>query len=143
MNNSDFNDFNNWQNGDEGENNPNNHPFNNFSPKSGFFYYGPMSDQFKHMWQKMYNKEDYMDELKNYLNIDDIIEKHAYHQPYNKKPNPKKMPRNNKNKPVMFTQEDYLKVIEIRGYLAINEQYAHVKALDKILNQIVLIPKDK
>jgi hypothetical protein len=36
-----------------------------------------------------------------------------------------------------------LKLIEIRGYLAITEQYAHVKALDKLLAQIVIIPKDE
>lgn len=140
MNNSDHNDFDNWQNGDFEENNPNNNPYNNFSPKSGFFYYGPFSNHFKNMWNKMHNNEDYMDELKNYLNMEDIVEKYNNNP---KKNSPRKNQKTNKQKPAVFTQEDYLKLIEVRGYLAITEQYAHVKALDKVINQIVLIPKDK
>ena len=47
---------------------------------------------------------------------------------------------NRKSTVVNFTQDEYMKLIEIRGYLAITEQFAHVKALDKVLNQIQMIP---
>jgi len=125
MNNSDFNDFMNWQNGDEES--PNN-----------FFYYGPFNDKFKDMWNKMHNKMDkdeYAEQMKEYMNIDNVFDA------ISKYPK-KKQSRNRPNKTV-FSHEDYLKLIEIRGYLAITEQYAHVKALDKLLAQIVIIPKDE
>ena len=130
MNNSDYNDFNNWQNGDENEmNNP-----NNWFPKSGFFYYGSGSDDFKKMWNNINKGEDPMEYMKKYFHMDDI-------KPHKK---PRKVSPNQKNepKPAVFTQEDYMKLIEIRGYLNITEQHAHVKALDKLLNQIQIIWKD-
>jgi hypothetical protein len=132
MNNSDYNDFSGWQNDEENDmRNP-----NNWIPKGGFFYYGPMSDEFKKMWNEQGNQDNFMDYLKDYLNFSNPIEKL---ERANKN---KKQPKISKNKTTIFSQDDYLKLIEIRGYLAINEQFAHVKALDKLLNQIQIIPKD-
>lgn len=129
MNNSDYNDFNNWQNGDENEmNNP-----NNWNPKNGFFYYGGSSDAFKKMWESINKGENPMEYMKEYLHMDDIT---------NKMRKQNRRQKNQQNKIVEFNQDDYLKLIEIRGYLNITEQYAHVKALDKLLNQIKIIPKD-
>jgi hypothetical protein len=130
MNNSDYNDFNNWQNGDENEmNNP-----NNWFPKGGFFYYGSNKDAFKKIWENMHKNEDPMEYMKEYFHMDDI-------KPSKK---PRKVSQNHKNdqKPAIFNQEDYMKLIEIRGYLNITEQYAHVKALDKLLNQIQIVWKE-
>jgi hypothetical protein len=135
MNNSDYNDFNNWQNGDDNEmNNP-----NNWNPKGGFFYYGPMSEQFKNLWNNMNNSEDMVDGMKEYLNMNDML--HQWGKELNSKQPMKKQPKSKSSKTEIFAQEDYFKLIEIRGYLAITEQHAHVKALDKLLNQIKIIPK--
>lgn len=133
MNNSDHNDFKNWQNGDD-ENEMNNP--NNWIPKGGFFYYGNPSDGFKKLWESIGNS-DYTDNMKEYLNMNDLFNSLG-------KNNPNKFKRTSKakSKATVFSQEDYLKLIEIRGYLAITEQYAHVKALDKLLSQIQIIPKD-
>lgn len=125
MNNSDHNDFINWQNGDE-------------EPPKNFFYYGPFNDKFKDMWEKMHNKinkQDYVDDMKEYMNFDELMSDITK--------NSKKKPSRNKSAKTVFDQDDYLKLIEIRGYLSITEQYAHVKALDKLINQIVIITKDK
>ena len=125
MNNSDHNDFINWQNGDE-------------EPPKNFFYYGPFNDKFKDMWEKMHNKinkQDYVDDMKEYMNFDDLMNDVTK--------NSKKRPSRNKSAKTVFDQDDYLKLIEIRGYLSITEQYAHVKALDKLINQIAIITKDK
>lgn len=125
MNNSDHNDFMNWQNGDE-------------EPPKNFFYYGPFNDKFKDLWEKMHNKinkQDYAEEMKEYMNFDELMSDISK--------NSKKRPARNKSTKTIFNQDDYLKLIEIRGYLAITEQYAHVKALDKLLGQIIIIPKDK
>lgn len=125
MNNSDHNDFMNWQNGDE-------------EPPKNFFYYGPFNDKFKDMWEKMHNKinkQDYVDDMKEYMNFDELMSDITK--------NSKKRSSRNKPAKTIFNQDDYLKLIEIRGYLAITEQYAHVKALDKLLGQIIIIPKDK
>lgn len=132
MNNSDHNDFTNWQNGDDEENNPNN------MPNKGFFYYGPVNPNFKKMWEEMYNKSDYMDSLKDYLNINDVLGNYTK----NNMDKPKRPSKNRQSptKIVHFTQEEYMKLIEIRGYLAITEQHAHVKALDKVINQIKINP---
>jgi hypothetical protein len=130
MNNSDYNDFNNWQNGDENEmNNP-----NNWFPKGGFFYYGSSSDAFKNMWNKINKNEDPMEYMKQYFNMDDL-------KPQKK---PRKVSHHQKHdhKPAMFGQDDYMKLIEIRGYLNITEQHAHVKALDKLLSQIQIVWKE-
>jgi hypothetical protein len=130
MNNSDHNDFNNWQNGDEfEENNPNNN-------MGGFFFYG--NPKFKKIWDDIAKNQDPNDSIREYLNMDDIMKQ------FGKQQNPNKNIRNNrrKQKNTTFTQEEYQKLIEIRGYLAITEQFAHVKALDKLLNQIIMIPID-
>jgi hypothetical protein len=134
MNNSDYNDFRNWQNNGDDENNP-------FNP-NGFFYYGPVNDQFKKMWESMQgnNQEDPMNYMKEYLNIDDILKEVM--NPSNKMPRPNKKAQRPKTTTVTFTQEEYMKLIEIRGYLSITEQYAHVKALDKVLTQISMLPPD-
>jgi hypothetical protein len=132
MNNSDYNDFSGWQNDEENDmRNP-----NNWIPKGGFFYYGPMSEEFKKMWNQQGNQDNFMEHLKDYLNFSNPIEK------LERSNKNKRQPKISKNKTTIFSQDDYLKLIEIRGYLAINEQFAHVKALDKLLNQIQIIPKD-
>ena len=130
MNNSDHNDFENWQNGDEFEgNNPNNYP-------NGFFFFG--NPKFKKIWEDIAKNQDPNDSIRDYLNMDDIMKQFGKQQPSHK------ASRNNKRKPknTTFTQEEYQKLIEIRGYLAITEQFAHVKALDKLLGQIIMIPVD-
>lgn len=131
MNNSDYNDFEQWQNGDYDPNNPNNHPFNTWK----FYRYSKSSDAFKKMWENM-NKEDGLEDLANYLNLNEIM-KENMKQESNRKASRK---NNKKTSVVNFTQDEYMKLIEIRGYLAITEQFAHVKALDKVLNQIKMIP---
>ena len=132
MNNSDHNDFDQWQNGDYDSNNPNNYPpFNYWKFPNNSKY----SESFRKMWENI-NKGDGMDDLANYLNINELLKEHARQQNI-KKPNRK---NNRKSTVVNFTQDEYMKLIEIRGYLAITEQYAHVKALDKVLNQIQMIP---
>lgn len=138
MNNSDFNDFKNWQNGDDDDSAMNNP--NNMFPQGGFFYYGPNNPLFKKMWDNANsnNSEDFINNMKEYLHMDDIFEQFSK-QSGNKN---KKNPKPEKQKSTVFSQEDYLKLIEIRGYLAITEQYAHVKALDKLINQIQIIPRN-
>ena len=138
MNNSDFNDFRNWQNGDDSEEN---------NPHDGFFFFGNSSPEFKKIWDQMRKGENPADSLRDYLNMDDMLDKWA--QDNKKKPlNPNNQPKHfrkpikHKPKTTPFTQEEYFKLIEIRGYLAIQEQYAHVKALDKLLNQIIIKPID-
>jgi hypothetical protein len=132
MNNSDYNDFNEWQNGDFDPNNPNNNsPFSNW-----IFYRSPKaSDQFKKMWENMY-RGDGTDDLANYLNFNEMFKEEIKKNPNWKSPRKKIK----KNETVNFTQDEYMKLIEIRGYLAITEQFAHVKALDKVLNHIKMIP---
>jgi len=131
MNNSDHNDFNAWQNGDENEmNNP-----NNWFPGNGFFYYKGNNEAFRKMWENIHKGENPMDYMKEYLHMDDVFNSLGKHNKRSKQRQPQ-------NKTVIFSQDDYLKLIEIRGYLNITEQYAHVKALDKLLNQIQIIPKD-
>lgn len=134
MNNSDYNDFKNWQNGDD-ENEMNN-------PNNGFFYFGPTSPHFKNLWNKINNKEDYIEDMKSYLNMDDIMKQWNDSINEKMKQQPKKYPKQKQKSIVTLTHDEYMKLIEIRGYLAITEQLAHVKALDKLLNQIVMVPKD-
>ena len=138
MNNSDFNDFRNWQNGDDGEEN---------NPNNGFFFFGNPSPEFKKMWDQMRKGENPAESLRDYLNMDDILnqwtkenQKKPFHQ--NNPQKPSRRPIRHKPKTTPFTQEEYFKLIEIRGYLAIQEQFAHVKALDKLLNQIIIKPID-
>jgi hypothetical protein len=138
MGNSDYNDFRNWQNGDDNEEN---------NPNNGFFFFGNTSPEFKKMWDQMRNGDNPADSLRDYLNMDDLLDKWAQDnkkKPFNPQntPKPSRRPIKHKPKTTPFTQEEYFKLIEIRGYLAIKEQFAHVKALDKLLNQIVIKPID-
>ena len=138
MGNSDHNDFRNWQNGDDSEEN---------NPHEGFFFFGNSSPEFKKMWDQMRKGENPADSLRDYLNMDDILNqwtKENQKKPFNQNnsPKPSRKPNRHKPKTTPFTQEEYFKLIEIRGYLAIQEQYAHVKALDKLLNQIIIKPID-
>ena len=105
MNNFDFNDFNNWQNGDD-ENDMRNP--NNWNSRHGFFFYGPGED-FKKMWENAGNQNDFLNYMKDYLNVNDIMNQ----IPHNMK-QPKKS-KTNKQKTTIVSQEDYLKLIEIRG----------------------------
>lgn len=145
MNNSDYNDFKNWQNGDDDANNPNNNP-------NGFFFYGNMGPEFRKMWNDINSGQDFTESMREYLNIDDIMKDMMKNPPQKNQPNPinNRRPGRHKQQPqktvTTFTREDYEKLIEIRGYLNITEQRAHVKALDKLLSQIVMVPinpKDK
>ena len=138
MGNSDHNDFRNWQNGDDSEEN---------NPHEGFFFFGNSSPEFKKMWDQMRNGENPADSLRDYLNMDDILNqwtKENQKKPFNQNnsPKPSRKPNRHKPKTTPFTQEEYFKLIEIRGYLAIQEQFAHVKALDKLLSQIIIKPID-
>jgi hypothetical protein len=137
MNNSDNRDFQNWQNGDD-ENDPRNP--NNWNPGGGFFYYGP-SENFKKMFNNN-NPEEFFENMKEYLNMDDML--NQWSKQMNQKPSPRRnqKSKNMPQKTTMFSQEDYMKLIEIRGYLNITGQIAHVRALDKVINQIIIIPKD-
>jgi hypothetical protein len=136
MNNSDQNDFDSWKNNDD-ENDMRNP--NNWFPKGGFFYYGPVNNDFKNIWESMGNQDEFVNNMKNYLNMDDIMEQFKK----SASDKPKKNIRSNRPKPTVLTHEDYNKLIEIRGYLAIKEQYSHVKALDKVLNHIQIIKKEE
>ena len=134
MNNSDHNDFNNWQNGDHfEENNPNNH-------MGGFFFFG--NPKFKKIWDDIAKNQDPNESIRDYLNIDDIMKQYSKQNPQKSNPRSQRRKNNQQQKTTTFTQEEYQKLIEIRGYLAITEQFAHVKALDKLLNQIIMIPID-
>ena len=142
MNNSDYNDFKNWQNGDDGDdaNNPNNNP-------NGFFFYGNMSPEFRKMWNDINSGQDFTENMKEYLNMDDIMKewtRNNIQKPKN--PMNNRRPMKNRQQPqknvTTFSRDDYEKLIEIRGYLNITEQRAHVKALDKLLSQIVMVPID-
>jgi len=137
MNNSDYNDFNAWQNGDENDmNNP-----NNWIPKNGFFFYGSNNPAFRKMWENMNKENDFIENMKDYMNMNDILNNWSKEIQKQNNGKNKKLPRQ-KQKTTTFSQEDYLKLIEIRGYLAITEQFAHVKALDKLLSQIIIVPKE-
>lgn len=128
MNNSDHNDFMNWQNGDENPE-PNN-----------FFYYGPWNEKFRDMWNKMHqniDKNDYIEQMKDYMNFNDPPSSNQY----NKEKNRRQRQKSKFQKETILSQEDYLKLIEIRGYLSITEQYAHVKALDKLINRIQIVER--
>jgi len=138
MNNSDHNDFKNWQNGDDEDgNNPNNH---------GFFFYGNMGPEFNKMWNDINSGKDFTDSMKDYLNMDDIMKdwgnNYRPKNPINNRRSMKKSQPIKTTTATTFSREDYEKLIEIRGYLNITEQRAHVKALDKLLNQIVIVPID-
>jgi hypothetical protein len=90
----------------------------------------------------MKSNQDYTENMRDYFHMYDILNQWA--KQINNKPNPNKNSRRPQKQPkstvMTFTQDEYLKLIEIRGYLAITEQFAHVKALDKLINQIQIIP---
>ena len=134
MNNSDYQDFNEWQDGEEDNVPRNNYPPPNFKPNTWFFY----NKDIKKMWEEM-QKNKGMDELAEYLNISELLKQQGVPEP--KKPQARKPQK--KTTVVNFTQDEYMRLIEIRGYLAITEQFAHVKALDKVLNQIKFMPNPK
>lgn len=135
MNNSDFNDFNDWQENGADDNNPSN------PHGKGFFYYGHFNDKFKHLWNQMHSNQDYTDSMKEYLNVNDILKEWSKQLSQKaEETNFKKQPKRGSGKQTTFSQDEYLKLIEIRGYLAITEQFAHVKALDKVINQIKILP---
>ena len=134
MNNSDYHDFNEWQDGEENEVPFEKYPAPNFKSNTWFFY----NKDFKKMWEEM-QKNKGMDELAEYLNISELLKQQGVPEP--KKPQARKPQK--KTTVVNFTQDEYMRLIEIRGYLAITEQFAHVKALDKVLNQIKFMPNPK
>jgi hypothetical protein len=134
------------------DNNSNNDDFENFGPErpdDGFFYMGPFNDKFKNMWED-WNKMQ-KDNASNYMSYDDIMKMFGNIDSQNKRPmNNKRRPRQNPNMKVSRTvimPDDYQRLLEIRGYLNITEQYAYVKTLDKILNSmnpfITDFPKDE
>lgn len=123
-------------------NNPNDDDFeNNFEPEhpsDGFFYMGPYNDKFKNMWndwQKLQN-----DNAGNYMSYDDILKMFGNFDANNmkKQPRPARKQRNADMKVTrtVIMPDDYQRLLEIRGYLNITEQYAYVKTLDKILNSM-------
>jgi hypothetical protein len=131
------------------DNNKNNDDMNNWDnehPSDNFFYMGPYNSNFKNMWddwQKMQNEN-----AANYMSFDDIMKMFGNFDEV-KKPN--KSPRRPRPSPPMkvtrtvIMPEDYQRLLEIRGYLNITEQYAYVKTLDKILNSMnpyINNPKD-
>lgn len=122
------------------DNIPNDGNFENWNPEhpsDGFFYMGPFNDKFKNMWSD-WNKIQKQNES-NFMSFEDIMKLFGdANQPSKPEMSPKsRRPRNNPNSRVtrtVITPEDYQRLLEIRGYLNITEQYAYVKTLDKILN---------
>jgi hypothetical protein len=108
-------------------------------PQDDFYYMGPFNDKFKNMWndwQKMQNEN-----ASNYMNFDDIMRMFHDIDSKNMRPSNHKSrkPRQNPNVKMSRTvimPDDYQRLLEIRGYLNITEQYAYVKTLDKILNSM-------
>jgi hypothetical protein len=96
------------------------------------------------MWNDINSGQDFTESMKEYLNIDDIMKEWSKNtRPKNPMNNRRPMKKQQPAKTTTtFSREDYEKLIEIRGYLNITEQRAHVKALDKLLSQIVIIPID-
>lgn len=126
------------------DNNSDNDDLNNFNPEhpsDGFFYMGPYNDKFKAMWNdwnKMQNENS-----ANYMSFDEIMKMFGNFESIdnqNKKPNRNpRRPRNSSDIKVsraVIMPDDYQRLLEIRGYLNITEQYAYVKTLDKILNSM-------
>jgi hypothetical protein len=120
-----------------------NNPDHIYRPKNGFFYFNGSKEELRKMWEKMIQNQTPMDYLQEYMNFHDIDNPKKpevsgkfgdKHQKKSQKPKPSKV--------VQFTHDEYLKLIEIRGYLAITEQFAHVKALDKVINHIKVDGKE-
>jgi hypothetical protein len=129
------------------DNNRNNDDFENWDPEhpsDGFFYMGPFNDKFKNMWQDWNKLQN--DNANNYMSFDDIMKMFGNSDAMNKKPmRPARKPRNNPDMKISRTvimPDDYQRLLEIRGYLNITEQYAYVKTLDKILNSMNPFIKD-
>jgi hypothetical protein len=133
------------------DNNSNNDDYENFGPEQpedGFFYMGPFNDKFKNMWDD-WNKMQ-KDNASNYMSYDDIMKMFGNFDNMKKPHRQSRRPRNNPDMKVTRTvimPDDYQRLLEIRGYLNITEQYAYVKTLDKILNSMnpfvtKLPPKD-
>lgn len=121
-------DFNEWENPEENPTNP-------WSQKNGFFYFNGNKEQFRKMWEDIVERsENPIDYLQKYMHLNELNDIKKQQQSQDK--SSKRQPRGRQTKVVHFTQDEYLKLIEIRGYLSITEQYAHVKALDKVLNHI-------
>lgn len=125
------------------DNNSDNDDLNDFNPEhpsDGFFYMGPYNDKFKNMWNDWNKLQN--DNSANYMSFDDIMKMFGNFDSMNninKKPNRNsRRPRNNDMKVTrtVIMPEDYQRLLEIRGYLNITEQYAYVKTLDKILNSM-------
>ena len=131
------------------DNPPNDGDFDNWNPElpgEGFFYMGPYNDKFKNMWNDWNKLQN--DNAANYMSFDDIMKMFGNFDSMNninKKPN--RNPRRPRNADMKVTRtvimpEDYQRLLEIRGYLNITEQYAYVKTLDKILNSMNPFLKD-
>lgn len=131
------------------DNNSDNDDLNDFNPEhpsDGFFYMGPYNDKFKNMWNDWNKLQN--DNAANYMSFDDIMKMFGNFDSMNnmnKKPN--RNPRRPRNADMKVTRtvimpEDYQRLLEIRGYLNITEQYAYVKTLDKILNSMNPFLKD-
>ena len=125
------------------DNNSDNDDLNDFNPEhpsDGFFYMGPYNDKFKNMWNDWNKLQN--DNAANYMSFDEIMKMFGNFDSMNnmnKKPN--RNPRRPRNADMKVTRtvimpEDYQRLLEIRGYLNITEQYAYVKTLDKILNSM-------
>lgn len=128
------------------DNNKNNDDMNNWDnehPSDNFFYMGPYNQNFKNMWDDWKKIQD--ENAANYMSFDDIMKMFGNFDQV-KKPN--KSPRRQRNTPDMkvtrtvIMPDDYQRLLEIRGYLNITEQYAYVKTLDKILNSMNPFIKD-
>jgi hypothetical protein len=120
-----------------------NNPDHIYRPKNGFFYFNGSKEELRKMWEKMIQNQTPMDYLQEYMNFHDIDnpKKPEVSGKFGDK-HQKKSQKPKASKVVQFTHDEYLKLIEIRGYLAITEQYAHVKALDKVINHIKVDGKD-
>lgn len=132
------------------DNNSDNDDLNDFNPEhpsDGFFYMGPYNDKFKNMWNDWNKLQN--DNAANYMSFDEIMKMFGNFDSMNninKKPN--RNPRRPRNADMKVTRtvimpEDYQRLLEIRGYLNITEQYAYVKTLDKILNSMNPYTKDR
>jgi len=132
------------------DNNSDNDDLNDFNPEhpsDGFFYMGPYNDKFKNMWNDWNKLQN--DNAANYMSFDEIMKMFGNFDSMNnmnKKPN--RNPRRPRNADMKVTRtvimpEDYQRLLEIRGYLNMTEQYAYVKTLDKILNSMNPYTKDR
>ena len=125
-NDSDNNDFEEWMNNPE-----------NYS-NGGSYNMGPFNDKMKNIWDS-WNKNNF-DNINN-INYEDFLNLFNKMNNIDKKKKPMNNPRKPKPSDIVFTKtvimpDDYQRLLEIRGYLNITEQYAYVKTLDKILTSM-------